>query len=715
MLAAAVAAAAAPFLGMVALALAVALLAWSLLRQRPFALYVAAALVWGCFLALVWHFVTDQFELQLVWLYSSPALPLHLKLAGILGGDEGATLLLAALLLAFAARDARKAGDTTTPARYVSTGVAAFLLLLALWLAPFAPTPPDQLAQMPYQGMNAHLQKIWMVIHPPLVLLAYAWTLALAAPALSAVAGLQPTWPPAARLRARRAWLLMSAGIGAGMVWAFEDAMYGQIWHWDPVQTAVFCLWCFLGAHLHGVVGWKFVRRRSWLMPWTGLLAAAMAPLAMAVTRNPLLASSHRYIGAESWKAHVVLALVLLLAGVVAAFAGWRRRRAMPAVARKMRPASELGLWLAQWALLLAGLVAAALLAWALMAEAAGVPRPDRYKPFLALVAKLTRGAQLDALLQAFDQWEVDGYMLAQLLLLPLLVLGLVGGWYFLRRLSRRAGWISLAAVLAAMAWIGVDGGLLTHWYRGDGLLSQHIVRFLPVFDAALAAGAYLAFACLAWAIYASGKAGWRGAAASLPIGAIHAGIVIMFFGGMVAIGLNSYSQHEMVLDGTQTEWVRTTHDYAFRLADLQLDSSAADGGWHGEHGIRALTTIEVRDPQGMIRDGQTLYRDNRAPAERFNGPVRQMCEFLDYRYARHVMTPGYLLNPLIDRRWARSVQFWISPADVVGITGSSRSTGQVVAVVKVFPLMSVLWSGLVVTLGGGLWLALERRRTRRT
>lgn len=32
--------------------------------------------------------------------------------------------------------------------------------------------------------------------------------------------------------------------------------MYGQVWHWDPVQTAVFVLWCLLGAHLHGINGW---------------------------------------------------------------------------------------------------------------------------------------------------------------------------------------------------------------------------------------------------------------------------------------------------------------------------------------------------------------------------------------------------------------------------------------------------------------------------
>lgn len=696
-----------PVLGTAALVLALILAAYAALRPpRVRLLAVAAALTWASLLALVWHFVADHFGLRTVWLYSSPGLPVHLKLAGVLGGDEGTTLLLAAMLLVLAARCALL--DAASSRYSVAAAIAAWYVLLALWLAPFAATPDAWLAQVPYQGMNAHLQKIWMLIHPPLVLLAYAWSLTLAAPALAALAGRHEAWPTLFRVRARRAWVLLSAGMGFGMVWAFEDAMYGQVWHWDPVQTAVFCLWCLLGAHLHGVVGWRRGRRPAWLAPWAGLFAAVAAPLVMAVTRNPLLASSHRYVDAGSWRAHLALALALLLAAVLASAVGRRRTAGLPERRRYPRP--EFGLWLAQLAFLLAGFAAASQLVWAFAAEAAGLARPDRYKPFFAMVAKLTSGSQLDALRRAFDQWDVDGYVVAHLLLLPLAVLGLAGGWYFCCRISRRAGWVSLVLASLLAAGSAAGGGVLTRGYRGAGMLSQNIVSVLPLFDAVLVNAAYLALACLAWALRASGKVGWRGAAAALPLGAIHAGVVIMFFGGMVAIGLNSYTQHELVLDGQQSGWARDRHGYAFRLTDLQLSSSVGDGGWHDGQGIRAVTTIRVIGPDGRVLDGQTLYRDNRAPPERYNGPVRQMCEFLDYRYARHVMTPGYLLDPLIDRQWRRSVQFWVSPADVVGITGARAETGTVVAVVKVFPLISLLWTGLAVTLCGGAWLALRRR-----
>ncbi|WP_341648443.1 hypothetical protein [Thauera humireducens] len=125
---------------------------------------------------------------------------------------------------------------------------------------------------------------------------------------------------------------------------------------------------------------------------------------------------------------------------------------------------------------------------------------------------------------------------------------------------------------------------------------------------------------------------------------------------------------------------------------------------------VQALTTIEVRGPDGERLDGQTLYRDARAPSERFDGPLRQVCELLDYRYARHVGTPGYLLQPLIDQGWGRSVQFWVSPAAVVGALDGSGG-GPAIVVVKVFPFMSLLWIGLLLLLFGSTWLALSGAR----
>lgn len=687
-------------LGPLALAAAGVLAAHAAVRPagRRAMLTLAAALAWACVLALGWHFAHDHFALRYVWLYSSAELPLHLKIANLWGGDEGTTLMLAACCLGLAAGRARAGVD---PGRCsVAAGIAAWLALTALWLAPFAATPVEWLAESPSQGMNAHLMKPWMLFHAPLVLAAYAWTLSLAAPALDALRGRSTAWPDCARLHARRAWLVLTAGIGFGMLWAFEDAMYGQVWHWDPVQTAVFCLWCLLAAHLHGVTGWGVGRPHWRTMPWAGVLAAAAVPLVMAVTRNPVLASSHRYVGADSWIAHVVLGGALLLAGVACAIVG-RRAGKVASTAGWRLPS---GLWLAQLCFVGAAALAAGQLLFAFGAGVLQLPRAEEYKPFLAMLSNLTTGGELAALRAAFEQWDVDGYVLARLLLLPLAGFGLVGGWYFFRRISVAAGRGSLLLALLAMGANALWGGVMTRQYAGAGILSQQIVAVLPELDASLVGGAYLALGGIAWAVQVLHRQGRRAMATVVPLAAIHAGVALALWGGLLATALNSYTQHEIVLDGGSSDWAKDRHGYAFRLADIRI-GPAHDGASAAPVAVQALTTIEVRGPTGERLDGQTLYRDARAPSERFDGPLRQVCELLDYRYARHVGTPGYLLQPLIDQGWIRAVQFWVAPAALVGAL-DGHGGGAVVVVVKVFPFISLLWSGLLLVLFGSAWLA---------
>ena len=695
-------------LGQVALAVAAVLAVHAAFRSRgrSAVLIVAAALAWGCVFALGWHFGHDHFALRYVWLYSSAELPLHLKIANLWGGDEGTTLLLAACCLSLAVGEARAVRD---PSRLsVSAVIAAWYGLTALWLAPFTATPVEWLAQSPSQGMNAHLMKPWMLFHAPLVLAAYAWTLSLAAPALDALRGLSTPWSALARSRARRAWVVLTAGIGFGMLWAFEDAMYGQVWHWDPVQTAVFCLWCLLGAHLHGVAGWGVGRRYWRAMPWAGALAAAAVPLVMAVTRNPMLASSHRYVGADSWVSHVVLGTALLMAAIACAFAGWRAGAGLPCA--RERTSSGLGLWLAQLCFLGAAVASAGQLLFAFGASALEVPRPEEYKPFLAMLSNLTTGTELTALRAAFEQWDVDGYVLARGLLLPLAGFGLVGGWYFFRRISSAAGRVSLLLALAAIVTNAVWGGFMAQSYAGAGILSQQIVAVLPLFDASLVGGAYLALGGIAWAATVLRRRGRKGVAAAIPLAAIHVGVVVALWGGLLATALNSYTQHEIRFDGAETGWTRDRHGYAFRLADVRV-AALRDGGVTASNGVQALTAIEVRGPAGEVLDGQTLYRDSRAPPDRYDGPLRQICELLDYRYARHVGTPGYLLQPLIDQGWASAVQFWVSPAAVVESLEERPGGTEVFVVVKVFPFLSLLWAGLLLVLFGSGWLAFFSRR----
>ncbi len=707
-------------------------------RRRLRLLGAAAGLLWGGLVALAWHLASDSFGVRYVWLYSSADLPLAYKVANVWGGDEGTTLMLAAFCATLAAGLGRRADTARRPGAVIAGLIASWYAATALWLAPFAATPPDWLAGSPSQGMNVHLVKIWMLLHAPLVLTAYAWILYLVVPAFAALGGALASWPAPARTQARRAWAVLSAGIGFGMIWAFEDPMYGQVWHWDPVQTAVFAVWCFLTAHLHGLVLWRAGRIGWRWAPVTGVLAAVTAAAAMAVTRNPVLASSHRYVGAQSWISHTALAVVLLGVLIILQAAsrragGWGCHRAattraasaddgltQAASTRATAPKGSSGLtpqgWglrLAQWGFAGAGVLALVFLAQAFLSAGLSEPRPPQDKPFMAMLLNLVQGDDRAALKAAFDRWDVNGYALARTLLAPLAVFGFVGGWFFFRRVSPRMAWgsLAIAAVVAGVTW--AFGGVTTQLYAGRGVLSQRIVALLPWLDAILMAGVYLALACAAWVAVSLRRQGWQSLSAVLPSATVHVGVALMLWGGLLSTALNSHTEYQVPLteDGA---WQPGTDGRAIRFARFEA-GTVQDGAFGAADAVQATTNFEYRDSSGDVLQGSALYRDSRPPPARYDGPLRAACEMFDYRYSRYISTPGYILEPAIDHAWSRAVQVWVSPAAAFAeapmssapVSGAPLAGAPMATVlVKIFPYSSLLWAGLILAVAGGGWLA---------
>lgn len=266
-----------------------------------------------------------------------------------------------------------------------------------------------------------------MALHAPLILAAYAWTLAPVGAAIQALRGAPSGYANKALVYGRRAWWLLTAGIGFGMIWALEDFTFGQLWHWDPVQTSVFIVWALLGAILHGARRWRDAGSSGRMLPVLSLLLAASTCMAMAVTRSEVLASSHRYIGTTSWLNHLLLALLFLGAPLLLS---WRNRQNSKQKGKRL-----------EWTLRLAVLSfsAMALLATVALMRAhlwqwLGVEKADEQKPFFETLSRWADSTEMLGFEQAFAQWDVDGYALARWLLPPLLIMGLVGGYTFLRR-----------------------------------------------------------------------------------------------------------------------------------------------------------------------------------------------------------------------------------------------------------------------------------------
>lgn len=649
----------------------------------------------GMCLFLAGALATDQFAIRYVWLYSSPALALYLKVANLWGGDEGTMLLLALFCMPSALRLAPAQG---VEGRLASL-IPAWCIVTAAVLGPFSATNAQWLEAQGSQGMNAHLQTFWMALHAPLILLAYAWALAPVPSAIAALLGEREQYRNMVSCYARRAWWLLTAGIGFGMVWALEDFTFGQLWHWDPVQTSAFILWTLLSAVLHGIRRWKPDGAFARTLPLISLTTGICTLLAMAVTRSEVLSSSHRYIGTTSWTSHLALASVLglVMLGVLLRRSGASRRKPS-----RLSLATHLSVY---------GFVVAALVAaiglvqahWLAMLEA---PKPDQLKPFFETLSNWASAAEMDSLRQAFARWDVDGHSVGRGLLPVSAMLCVAGGHGFISRVcTRQTSLIFTLVAAASVALVCWQGGLLVRSYKGSGVLSQTIVAVLNLIDAVLVAGLFLLVASVVWCLSSIRRNRSRSAlrlTGSLAL--IHVGAVVALVGGLTATILNSYTPLLVPPSDDPGQWHQVSANMDLRVTP---QSHAQDYS-----GYKAVALVEMRQGDNLL-SGQALFQDSRHLPPAYQGPVRQLCELLDYRYARHAGDRGYLLHPFIIRGWDADVQVWVPATPrLLQAQGAGGSGAQTLLVVRRYPLVSCVWMGLLAMLVGML-LAPTMRATR--
>lgn len=102
------------------------------------------------------------------------------------------------------------------------------------------------------RGLNPLLQNYWNTIHPPMLFLGFASTLAPFAYALSGL-----------MLKEHKEWLkpgfrwalfsggALGVGITMGALWAYEALSFGGYWAWDPVENSSLVPWIIMIAGIH--------------------------------------------------------------------------------------------------------------------------------------------------------------------------------------------------------------------------------------------------------------------------------------------------------------------------------------------------------------------------------------------------------------------------------------------------------------------------------
>ncbi len=130
-------------------------------------------------------------------------------------------------------------------------GSSPFVLLRNEMDAPIFSRPEYLSFVKDGNGLNTLLQNYWMVIHPPVLFLGFASTIVPFAYAIAGLFSKQHNWTKPALPWASFSAAVLGTGVMMGAAWAYESLSFGGYWAWDPVENASLVPWLTLVAGLH--------------------------------------------------------------------------------------------------------------------------------------------------------------------------------------------------------------------------------------------------------------------------------------------------------------------------------------------------------------------------------------------------------------------------------------------------------------------------------
>ncbi|MCW3136172.1 MAG: cytochrome c biogenesis protein CcsA [Canidatus Methanoxibalbensis ujae] len=157
-------------------------------KFRPLHLtfFLSIALLLCAYFRILVAFLTDDFALKEVFLYSSSGLPLMFKIANTWIG-ESSSLLFMCLVFALSYLFLRLSASSSPSVRraqfssmlfLIADVFLLFLIIIVIVENPFESIQPESI-QPPVEGMglNPLLQNVWVLIHPPVLFIGYSLTM----------------------------------------------------------------------------------------------------------------------------------------------------------------------------------------------------------------------------------------------------------------------------------------------------------------------------------------------------------------------------------------------------------------------------------------------------------------------------------------------------------------------------------------------------------
>jgi cytochrome c-type biogenesis protein CcmF len=249
---------------------------------------------------LYYLFLVSDISIDYVWRHCSNDLALQYKFAGVLAGMAGSLLFwiwaiitpwfieeIKTLKYSLNKKNKKSVDLDTLDWTRIFLFMVIFVLLFILNLHDiFKPTSSANLLASPNgSGLNPLLQTELMILHPPIVFLAYGF---LAIPFAAAFANLitgSKDWLSFSINWSRLGWIFLTLGIGIGALWAYIVLGWGGYWGWDPVETSSLIPWILLTCFLHVQLMYKRKNDYRLLAPIIGIFSFILVIFATFVTR----------------------------------------------------------------------------------------------------------------------------------------------------------------------------------------------------------------------------------------------------------------------------------------------------------------------------------------------------------------------------------------------------------------------------------------------
>ncbi|PWJ42866.1 cytochrome c biogenesis protein CcsA [Sediminitomix flava] len=287
--------------------------------------------VFTAVIVLFFLILLHKYDYHYVWQHSSNRLPLHFMIACFWEGQEGSFLvwIFWNVIIGFILQRTAKEWEAPVMTIFYTIQTLLCSMLLGIYFSddfkigssPFVylydviePIKgAEGIIPTDGNGLNPLLQNIWMVIHPPIIFLAYAMAAVPFCYVIAALFNKQiSTW-----ISKTKVWFLSTTGIlGLGIMmgayWAYETLNFGGYWNWDPVENAVFIPWLVMLAAVHSL--FLYVKKKKALL-LTHILSIAsfiLVVYACFLTRSGILGNASVHSFTDSGLSSQLLIFLLL-------------------------------------------------------------------------------------------------------------------------------------------------------------------------------------------------------------------------------------------------------------------------------------------------------------------------------------------------------------------------------------------------------------------